>query len=112
MGCDERGLRTVAGGVLLAVDEGLGMEKTPVRASLDFVNDIGLEVDVERPRHVFPRGRFGEEGAEAFVAGGGGTFFKAAIGLRNGASRAIADLKRRSATHAETVLNSVQLPCG
>ena len=43
------------------------MEKTPVRASLDFVDDIGLEVDVERPGHVFARRRLGEEGAEAMI---------------------------------------------
>lgn len=57
------------------------MEKTPVCASLDFVDDIGLEVDVERSGHVFSRGRLGEEGGEAIIAGGRRTFLQTTIGL-------------------------------
>jgi hypothetical protein len=38
---------TVASSILLAGHQSLGMEETPVRASPDLINDIGLEVNVE-----------------------------------------------------------------
>ncbi len=37
---------TVARGVLLAIDQGLRVEQTPVCAGLDLVNDVGLQIHV------------------------------------------------------------------
>ena len=36
----------VVGGILLSVDEGLGVEQRPVLSSPDLVNDVGLQVDL------------------------------------------------------------------
>ena len=43
---------TVARGILLAGDEGLGVEETPVGARLHLIDDVGLEIDVERAGNV------------------------------------------------------------
>jgi hypothetical protein len=39
--------RTVASSILLAGEEGLGMEELPVRAIPDLINHIRLKVDVQ-----------------------------------------------------------------
>lgn len=41
-------LHTVVGGILLASDHGLRMEQRAVCSVLDLVNDIGLQIDVQR----------------------------------------------------------------
>ena len=59
------------------------MEQTPVGAVPNLVDDVGLKVHVERPRHVLARGRLREEGAEAIVVGRRGALQKAAVGLED-----------------------------
>jgi hypothetical protein len=44
---------TVAGGILLARYKSLRVEETPIRASPDLVDDIGLKVNVQRAGNVF-----------------------------------------------------------
>lgn len=60
-------MHTVAGGVLLPIDEGLGMEQTPVRAIPDFIDDIGLEIDVQGAWHMLARRRLRKECAETVI---------------------------------------------
>lgn len=62
-------LLTVASSILLSSDESLRVEKTPVRAASDLIDDIGLEVDVERTGHVLAGGCLREKCAEAIIAG-------------------------------------------
>jgi hypothetical protein len=45
----------------------LGVEKLAVLTGTNFVDDVGLEVDVERAGHVFAGTRFGEKGAESVI---------------------------------------------
>ena len=75
-------MRTVAGGVLLPRDQRLGVEETPVWAIPDLVNDIGLEVNVQRTGHVFARGSLREKGAEAMVVGASGAFNETTVRLK------------------------------
>ena len=63
---------TVACGVFLARHKSLGMEETPVGTVANLVDDIGLEVNVERPRHMLARGRLREKGAETIIVRGRG----------------------------------------
>ena len=100
---------TVAGSIFLAGHKSLGVEETPVCAIPDLIDDVGLKVDIEGPGHVFARGGLREEGAEAIVVGGGGAVNETTIGL-------FGDLDGnfgwgRVDTHAETVLDGVELPC-
>jgi hypothetical protein len=44
------------------------VEELTVLAGADFVNHIWLEIDVKRPRDVFPRRGLGEESTEAVGA--------------------------------------------
>ena len=74
--------RTVVRSVLLAGDESLGVEETPVGARPYLVDDIGLEIDVERTGHVLARGSFREESAEAVVVCGGRVLNETTIGLQ------------------------------
>lgn len=100
---------TVAGGVFLSSDKSLRVEKTPVWAVPDFINNVRLEVDVQGPGHVLARRRFREESAEATVVGRGGSFHQTAIGL----NRCHSENYRTAIwckTHAETVLDGVQFP--
>jgi hypothetical protein len=60
-------MHTVARGIFLSSNKGFRVEETPVRTIPDLVNDIGLEVNVQRTGHVFARGSFGEESAEATI---------------------------------------------
>lgn len=57
------------------------MEETPVRARTDLVDDVGLEVDVERTRYVLAGRRLGEERAEAIIVRRRGTLDKTTVGL-------------------------------
>ena len=85
------------------------MEETPVGAGPDLIDDVGLEVDVKRAGDVLARRGLGEEGAEAIVVGGGGAVNETTIGLS-----AYLDGNfgwGRVDTHAETVLDGVELPC-
>jgi hypothetical protein len=43
------------------------MEETSIRTTSDFIDDIGLEINVERTGHMFARRSLGEEGTEAIV---------------------------------------------
>lgn len=72
---------TVASSIFLARHESLRVEETPVGTIPDLVDDIGLEVDVKRPRHVLARGGLREEGAEAIIVVGGRGIDKTTIGL-------------------------------
>ena len=74
--------RTVAGSVLFASNESLRVEQTPVGARPYLVDDIGLEIDVERTGHVLARGSFREESAEAVVVCGGRVLNETTIGLQ------------------------------
>ena len=60
---------TVARSVLLACDKGLRVEEASIWASLDLINDIGLEVNVKGSGHVFARRSLREESAEATIVG-------------------------------------------
>lgn len=66
--------QTVAGGIFLSGNKSLGMEKTPVWTAPDFIDDIGFEIYVQGAGHVFARGSFGEERAEATIVGRRGAF--------------------------------------
>ena len=46
------GLRTVVGSILLASDHLLGVEEVAVRTGPDLIDDIGLEVNVDRARNI------------------------------------------------------------
>jgi len=83
----------VARGIFFASYKGLRVEETSVCACPDLIDDIGLEINVQRPRHVFARGSLGEESAEAIIVSGWRAFLKPAIGT-------------------ETVLDGVQFPTG
>jgi hypothetical protein len=43
------------------------VEELAVLAGTDLVNDVGLEVDVQRAGHVFASTGLGEEGAESII---------------------------------------------
>ena len=79
---------TVARGILLAGDESLRVEETPVGAGPYLVDDIGLQVNVERAGNVLSRRRLGEERAKAIVIMGGRAFDKTAVRLENQACSA------------------------
>ena len=64
------------------------MEKAPVCARSYLVDDIGLQVNVERAGNVLSRRRLGEERAEAIVIMGGRAFDKTTVRLENQASSA------------------------
>ena len=72
---------TVASGIFLARYKSLGVEETPVGTVTNLINDVGLEIDVERPRHVLARGRLREKGAEAIIVGRRRALQKATVGL-------------------------------
>ena len=99
---------TVAGRVLLASNESLGVEKTPVGTRPYFIDDIGLEINVKRAWHVLARRCLREESAEAIVVRRGRALNKTAVGLqpilntKNG--------RKRVTTYAKTVFNGVELP--
>ena len=57
------------------------MEERAIDARLDLVDDIGLEVDVERARDVLAGAGLGEEGAEAAVVCGRRVVRETAVGL-------------------------------
>lgn len=52
----------VVGGILLAVDQQLGVEELAVGASADLVDGRGVEVDKQGAGHVFAAAGLGEEG--------------------------------------------------
>jgi hypothetical protein len=75
-------IRTVAGSIFLASNESLGMEEAPVWAISHFIDDIGLQINVERARHMLPSGSLREKSAEAIIVFGRRAFDDAAIRLR------------------------------
>ena len=99
---------TVAGSVLLAGDESLGVEEAPVCARSDLIDDVGLKVDIEGTRHMLARRGLGEERAETIVVGRGGPLDETTIGL---SARVNTNARgKRVETHAQTVLNGVKFP--
>ena len=100
---------TVARGILLAGDESLGVEETPVGAGPYLVDDIGLEIDVKRTGHVLARGCLGEESAETIVMRGRRVLNETTVGLERLFRHD--HRERRVGTHAKTVLDGVELPC-
>jgi hypothetical protein len=58
---------TVAGSILLASDHGFWVEKAAVGARSNLIDDIGLEVNVERAGDVFSSRGFREERAESVI---------------------------------------------
>jgi hypothetical protein len=84
------------------------VEEVLVGTAANLVNDIGLQVNVERARDVFALGRLGEKGGESIVAFGDRAFGDAAVGL--GAILARALFSELATTHSETVFDSVELP--
>ena len=74
---------TVAGSLFLARHKSLGVEETPVGTATNLVDDVGLEINVERSRDVLARGRLREESAEAIVVVRGRALEKATVGLEN-----------------------------
>ena len=85
------------------------MEQTPVGARPNLVDNVGLEIDVERAGHVLAGRGFREESAEAIVVGGGRALNKTTIGLWLGLDEEMEC--KRVETHAKTVLDGVELPC-
>ena len=100
---------TVVSSILLACDESLGVEEGAVDTGPDLVDDVGLEVDVERAGHVLAGRGFREESAEAIVVGGGRALNKTTIGLWLGLDEEMEC--KRVETHAKTVLDGVEFPC-
>ena len=64
------------------------MEKTPVGAGSDLIDDVGLQVDVEGAGDVLARGGLREESAEAVIVGGRRALYKAPIRLMAGSGHA------------------------
>ena len=58
------------------------MEEAAIGAVANLIDDIRLEIDVERTRHVFARRGLGEEGAEAIIVLGRRIVRKTTIGLQ------------------------------
>lgn len=90
------------------------MKERPVGTSPDFVDDTGLEINVERAGHMFTLSGFGEECRESVVVGGGRAFLESTVRLRKGRQgykRVARRGKAKPSTHAETMLESVELPC-
>ena len=85
------------------------MEETPVGTVSNLINDVGLQVNVERPRHVLAGGGLREKGTEAIIMGRRRALQKATVGL--GRPSDWNPKTGMEGTHAETMLNSVQLPC-
>ena len=85
------------------------MEETPVCAASDLIDDVGLEVNVERARHVLARRGLREESAEAIVVSRGRALNETTIGLKTDLDHII--VRKRVDTHAKTVLDGVELPC-
>jgi len=82
----------VVGGILLAADQQLGVEKVTVFASSDLVNGRGVKIDEERSRNMLAAAGLSEESLErARVTNIGSIGVGATIG-------------------AETVLEKVELP--
>ena len=100
---------TIASSIFLARYKSLGVEETPVSAVSNLIDDIGLKVDVERPRHVLAGGGLREKGAEAIIVGRWRALHETTVGLRQ--PSAWNHATRMEDTHAETMLNSVELPC-
>ena len=71
---------TVVSGILLAGDHRLGVEQASVGSRSDFVDDVGLQVDVERSGDVLAGAGLGEESREAVVIGAG-LIHQSTIGL-------------------------------
>jgi len=84
----------VIGGIFLAGDELLGVEKRAVCAGTDFVHHGGFQVDKDGTWDVLSRATFGEESVEGVV--------DASNGLVTG----------HHAIRLDTVLQAVQLPAG
>jgi hypothetical protein len=78
------------------------VEETPVGASPDLVNHVWFQVDVKRPRNVFPRRGLGEERAEATIVSRWGAFDKATIGLDVSDQRE-REKRRRMKLHSDRV---------
>ena len=62
----------VVGGILLAVDDLLGMVELPVRSVTDFVTDSRLEIDIDSTRDMLASASLAEEGVESIIALSGG----------------------------------------
>jgi hypothetical protein len=99
---------TVARSILLASDKSLGVEKTPVCARSNLVDDIGFQVDVERTGHVLARGGFREESAETIIVRGRRVLNETTVGLK--ITLRHKQPAKRVVTHAETVLDGIELP--
>lgn len=86
------------------------MKEAPVRAAPNFVNDVGLKVNVERTRHMLAGRGLREESAEALPSELVGAIHKATVRLYIMLSE-LRGVWQGGKTHAKTVLSSVQLPC-
>lgn len=75
-------IRTVASSIFLASNESLGMEEAPIWAIPHFIDDVGLQINVERARYMLASGSLREKSAEAIIVLGGRAFDDAAIGLK------------------------------
>ena len=84
----------IVGGIFLARDHLLWMEQFPISSGPDFIDHIRLQIDVDRPRHIFALSRLGEEGAEARVGISGLSLFG------------------EESIRLNPVLQAVQLPAG
>ncbi len=83
----------VVRGILLTRDEGLGVEERTEGAGADLVDDVGLQIDVDRAGHVLAAAGLAEESRETVIVLRGAALEDASIG-------------------AETVLGQVELPAG
>lgn len=73
--------QTVGGGIFFSGDHGFRVEKAAIFASAHLINDVRLEIDVKRPRHVFAGRGLRKERAEPVRIMCLRCIFKAAIRL-------------------------------
>jgi hypothetical protein len=93
----------------LTSNHGLGVEEATEGTRANLINDIGLEIDIERTRDVLARRGLREEGGEAIILGS--AVLKTTIGLKVVPSGEFVNVWLHAKdTHVQTVLNGVELP--
>ena len=80
----------VVGGVLLTIDQLLGVEQSSICSHTGLVNDGRYQVNKDGPRHVFARPSLREEGGEAVI------------------SKCL--VRRHMSIRLDTVLKTIELP--
>jgi hypothetical protein len=93
----------------LTSNHGLGVEEATEGARANLINDIGLEIDIERTRDMLARRGLREEGGEAIILGS--AVLKTTIGLKAVPSGEFVIVwSHVKDTHVQTVLDGVEFP--